>query len=169
MTVSFQEERLADVRDEALPLLRRHWDEIALDKDTVPLEPDWERYARLEELGVFKVMTARRSGASHGISDPVAGGRAATPRGELVGYASFFVFPNIHYKSLVVADGDIFWVAPEHRDGTGYRLLKAAEAMLVASGVRKIVNKTKLGHDAGPVFERLGYRAIERVYAKTVG
>jgi hypothetical protein len=150
MTVSFQEERLADVRDEALPLLRRHWDEIALDKDTIPLEPDWERYARLEELGVLKVITARLAGV-------------------LVGYASFFVLPNIHYKSLVVADGDIFWVAPDHRDGTGYRLLKAAEAMLVASGVRKIVNKTKLGHDAGPVFERLGYRAIERVYAKTVG
>ncbi len=149
--LTFRVETLAAVRDEAAPLLRRHWEEIALNRDTVPLDPDWQAYDRVEAAGLLHITTARND----------AGG--------LVGYAVYFVVPNLHYRSLRVAETDIFWLVPEHRRGlAGLRLLRAAEAHLAALGVNKIVSKVKLHHDTGPLFERLGYTAIERVYAKMV-
>lgn len=149
--LTFQREALADVRDEMIPLLQRHWEEIALNKDSVPLDPDWEKYDLIEKAGMFCLVTAREAGA-------------------MVGYASFTVLGNLHYRSLYLADGDVFWLAPEYRKGTaGIRLLKAAEQILIGMGVNKIVNKTKLHSDLGPLFEYLGYTAIERVYAKMVG
>ena len=36
-------------------------------------------------------------------------------------------------------------------------------------GVRKIFTATKLHMDQGPLFERLGYRPVERMYAKLLG
>ena len=148
--MTYQTERLDDWRVEAEPLLARHWREIALDQDVVPLDPDWPAYAQIEAAGMLHITTARLEGA-------------------LVGYVVYFLAPNLHYRSLKVAEADVFWLAPECRKGTaGIRLLKAAERNLKPLGVNKIVNKVKLHFDAGPVFERLGYTAIERVYAKTM-
>lgn len=150
--LTFQTERLSDVRDEAAPLLRRHWEEIALDREMVLLDPNWDAYARIEAAGLMHITTARDEA------------------GALVGYSAYFVMPNLHYRSLMVAETDIFWLAPEHRRGTaGLRLIRAAEAELKALGVNKIVSKVKIHFDTGPLFERLGYRAIERIYAKTLG
>lgn len=149
--ITHQVELLADVKGEAVPLLRRHWEEIALNKDVVPLDPDWDMYLRMEAAGFFHATTARLDGA-------------------LVGYAAYFLSRNLHYRSLFVAESDIFWLAPEHRQGmAGVRLLQAAERHLAAIGVNKVVNKVKLHHDVGAVFERLGYAPIERVYAKLLG
>lgn len=148
--VSFQVERIEDLRAEAEPLLARHWEEIALDKDTVPLDPDWESYARIENAGALHITTARDGAA-------------------LVGYACYALGRNLHYRSLFMAESDIFWLAPEYRKGmTGVKLLKAAERFLAQIGVNKIVNKVKLHNDVGGIFEHLGYRAIERVYAKRI-
>lgn len=150
--LTFQTERLTEVRAEAEPLLRRHWEEIALDRDTVPLDPDWDAYARIEAAGLMHITTARDG------------------TGRLVGYAAYFLAPNLHYRSLHVAETDIFWLSPEHRRGSaGLRLIRAAEEHLKTRGVNKIVSKVKLHHDTGPVFERLGYTAIERIYAKKLG
>lgn len=150
--LTFQTERLAAVREEAAPLLRRHWEEVALDQDTVPLDPDWEAYGRIEASDMLHITTARDQA------------------GRLVGYSAYFLVPNLHYRSLCVAETDIFWLAPEYRKGTaGMRLLRAAEEHLKARGINKIVSKVKLHRDTGPLFERLGYTAIERIYAKKLG
>jgi hypothetical protein len=149
--LTFQRERLADVRKEVEPLLVRHWDEIALNKDTVPLDPDWDMYLRIEEAGFVCAITARRDGV-------------------LVGYVNYIISRNLHYRSLLVAEGDIFWLAPECRKGTaGIRMLRCAEGVLKEGGVNKIVNKVKLHFDIGVLFERMGYKPIERIYAKMIG
>lgn len=148
--ITFQFETFADIRAEVEPLLKRHWEEIALNKDSVPLDPDWEKYERINAAGLMHITTARRGGA-------------------LVGYSAYFVSGNLHYRSLTVAESDIFWLAPEERNGmTGIRLLQAAEEHLKARGVNKIVSKVKLHMDVGHVFTLLGYEPIERVYAKMV-
>lgn len=148
--ITYQVERLADIKIEVAPLLLRHWEEIALNRDTVPLDPNWDQYLFMDREGYLQITTAREDG-------------------KIVGYAAYFIAANLHYRSLVVADSDIFWLAPEKRKGmVGVKLLKAAEEHLKAVGVNKIVNKVKLKHDVGAVFERLGYTPIERLYAKLV-
>jgi len=47
--MNFALENLAKVRREIEPLLQEHWEEIALNKDTIKLNPDWREYARLDE------------------------------------------------------------------------------------------------------------------------
>jgi len=148
--LTFRQEAYSDAVDEAQPLLVDHWHEIALNKDTVPLEPDWERYRQLERAGVLNLTTARDDG-------------------ELVGYALYIVAANLHYRGLVVADSDVFFLDRRYRRGSaGLRLLQAAEDNLVAAGVGRIVNRVKIHHDVGPIFLRLGFTPIERVYSKLV-
>lgn len=149
--LTFQTEKLFDVKGEALPLLARHWEEIALDKETVPLDPDWDLYRKIEDAGIYHVTTARKDG-------------------RLVGYAAYVLSGNFHYRSLYEAVVDIFFLAPELRKGSaGMRLLQAAEQALVAKGVNKIVTKDKLHFSLAPLMKRMGYRAIETVYIKRVG
>jgi len=149
--VTYLCERWSDaLRDEALPLLRRHWEEVALDQDTVPLDPNWQAYAELDRIGLLAITTARIDGA-------------------LVGYVSHFIVPNFHYMSLKVADNDIFWLAPEHRQSRiGITLLREAERNLRALGCNKILMKEKVHIPLGRLFEFLGYREIERLHAKTL-
>ena len=151
--LTFQREYLADARaDPNLPaLLARHWAEIALNQDTVPLAPDWERYHQMEFAGALHITTARDE------------------RGFIVGYAVFLVGENAHYKGLTVADGDIFYLHPSYRQGlAGLSMLRAAEDLLREVGVNMIVNKDKMHAPLGIVFKRMGYEPIETVYAKMI-
>lgn len=148
MTVVFRTELLRDVRAEAMPLLRQHWEEIALNRDRVPLDPDWEMYDLIERAGRFHVTTARRDGS-------------------LVGYASYFVGQNLHYRSLHQAESDIFFLGrPERRGLCAMRMLDAAEASLRARGVNKFIYRTKDHFDLGPLLLRRGCVLIEHVYAR---
>ena len=80
--ITYQQEFLESVRDDAQPLLEAHWQEIALNKDIVPLDPDWDAYEQLEEEGKLFIFTARDGG-------------------QLAGYFVVIVAPHIHYKSTL--------------------------------------------------------------------
>ena len=148
--LTYQEEYFIDVMGECGDLIVSHWKDIALDQDDIKLNPDWDKYRDLADAGVLKITTARE-------------------KGNLVAYSVHLVSSNLHYKDLLIADGDIFWLAKPHRKGlAGLKLLKAAEANLRKLGVQKIFNKVKLHKDVGVIFERLGYTPIERVYAKGI-
>lgn len=150
--LTFHVERLSDVRAEAEPLLKRHWEEIALNKDKVPLDPDWPVYAELEKAGFLLITTARNE------------------RGELNGYVADVLHGALHYRSQRVAENDIFWLAPERRGGLeGFRLLRAADANAVSSGANKFVKHVKI-HSPGPgkLLERMGYVATDIIYAKVL-
>jgi GNAT superfamily N-acetyltransferase len=149
--VTLQRERWSDaLRDEAIPLFERHWKEVALDQETVPLDPMWEAYAQLDAAELLIITTARMDGV-------------------LIGYVSHFITPNLHYRSLKVADNDIFWLAPEHRHSrTGIHLLRAAEQNVLDAGCNKILMKEKIHIPLGRLFKFLGYREIERLHAKTL-
>jgi GNAT superfamily N-acetyltransferase len=140
------------LRDEAQSLLVAHWQEIALDQDTVPLDDRWDIYELLENQGALNIMTARTKDA-----------------GRLVGYVVHIITVNPHYRSLLVADNDIFWLDPAYRKGmAGVRLLRAAEAECKARGCNKIVLKEKVHRSLGRLMEFMGYTLIERVHAKAL-
>ncbi len=149
--ITFQEQTLAEVRDEMEPLLVRHWEEIALHRDRIKLDIDWPTYHKLDAARMLNITTARDDGA-------------------LIGYVCYVLVRNPHYKSQYVADCDIFWLDPDRRRGTlGMKLIRESERFVIARGVNQIVTRTKLHHDLGPLLERLGYEPIERVYTKLVG
>lgn len=150
MAVTFQTERFADVWEEIQPLLLRHWDEVAVKEAFGSLEVDETRYRLMDDAGFLHITTARDSG-------------------RLVGYAAYFIYGNLHYKSRVIADADVFFLMPERRNGLlGLRLLRAAEAAVKARGAQVIVQKVKVAHDCGALFRRMGYQLTEHLYMKVV-
>ena len=143
-------ERWRDLRPEMLPMLVRHWREIALNHADVPLDIDEARYAQLDESGSLQIVTARREGV-------------------LIGYHVAIVTAHLHYASTLHGITDVYYIAPEARHGvTGMRLFQAVEHEMKALGVRKLFTATKLHLDQGPLFERLGYKPVERLFAKLI-
>ncbi|RZI60692.1 MAG: GNAT family N-acetyltransferase [Pseudomonas sp.] len=141
-------ERWRDLKAEMLPLLTRHWREIALNHADVPLDIDHDQYDALDESGALHILTVRQEG-------------------KLIGYHVAIVSGHLHYKSTLHGITDVYWIAPERRHGvTGMRMFQAVERELKAIGVRKLFTATKLHLDQGPLFERLGYKPVERLYAK---
>lgn len=146
--LTFAQEEWPDLKPVIMPLWERHWQEIAGDKDVIPLDPDWDGYDRLHQHGALKIMAAREDG-------------------ELVGYVFAIVTPHLHYRTTLCSNYDLFWLAPEHRKGwAGYRLLKEAEKMLKACGVVKAFGQTKVWHDVTPIYKRMGWKPVETVFAK---
>lgn len=149
--ITYQQEFLATVKDDIQPLLEKHWEEVAHNKDKIKLEPSWEAYKALDEIGVVKIFTARQG-----------------PR--LVGYFALLVSPNLHYASHTFAVNDVIFVDPRYRKGSvGMKLMKFAEKCLKEDGVSLMIVNTKLKKNFGPLLERLGYTPTEINYTKYIG
>lgn len=133
--------------EEVKPVLPIHWAELALNKDEVPLNPQYEIYLERDRRG--EVMTIALRDAGH-----------------LVGYFIGFVAPGLHYRTCLTLTLDIFYVLPEHRgSGGGFVLFKAVEAEAKRRGVQRMFTGSKLHQDASWLFERLGYVEVERYYS----
>jgi len=123
-----------------------HWAEIALDKDAIKLDPDYEKYRAMAEAGILHLVTARCDG-------------------RLVGYHLSMIYPHMHYRKSLTCFTDVFYLKPEYRVGMiGYKMLKFFRDSVKARGVQKIYMGTKLSHDIGPLLLRLGFNPIERIY-----
>ena len=141
--VVFGRERVVDVWDEIVPLLKDHWREVAHYRD-VPLDPDKEFYHKADEFGRVRVFTARKGD-------------------RLVGYAIYFVGPEVHYRSLKQATQDLVFVSKEHR-GFGVAFMRWCDERLREEGVDTVLCHVKAAHDYGVVFERMGYELVDKVY-----
>jgi|TARA_R110001632_G_scaffold151579_3_gene269183 GNAT superfamily N-acetyltransferase len=151
LKITYQQEFLATVEDEVKPLLNSHWEEIALNKDKIKLNPDWEAYEALEQQGKLKIFTARDDG-------------------QLVGYFVVIVGTNLHYKDHLFASNDIIYLSPNHRKGfTGIKLVKFAEKCLKDDGVSVLTINTKVHQPFDKLMDFLKFRKIERVYSKYLG
>jgi len=146
--MEFAVENLSDVIDECADVIYNHWEDIALNKDTIALDPDWDAYKKLSDAGVLLIVTSRYNK-------------------QLVGYSVYLIGESLHYKGLKIAESDIFWLDKEYRKGmTGIKMMKFAEKALKDVDVDRVMSKIKIHKDVSPVFERLGYTAIEKIYSK---
>jgi GNAT superfamily N-acetyltransferase len=83
--------------------------------------------------------------------------------GALVGMIGLHCAP--HFLSLEMMAGEVFWWVDPSRRGHGLRLLRAAEAWARDQGA---VSLQLIAPDerVERLYERLGYRAIERTYLR---
>lgn len=143
-------ERFGYFANELPPLFARHWREIALNQDKVPLDPNWDRYYEYDLLNILQTLTVRSNGV-------------------LVGYVFMLVHPHLHYASTLWAQSDIFWLDPAYRSGwTGVRMFKEVEAGMRKLGVKVVMLNEKLHFDSrvGELFKRLGFTHTENIFSK---
>lgn len=152
--IAFAWEKISDLAREIRPLFRQHWWEIALNKDVIGLDPDWDRYLAFEMAGILHILTVRAEGA-------------------LIGYVFVCVGPHLHYASTNWAVVDMFWLNPVHRFGwTGVRMFRELEKRMRELKVRVVHVSEKLHFKnarVGAIFRRLGYRPIETIWSKVIG
>lgn len=131
-------------------LIADHYEEIALDKDVIKLDPDWEQYECLARQGVLHICTARDDGW-------------------LVGYHVSTIRRHLHYKNSLTCFTDLFYLRPEYRAAmTGYYLLKFFRDSVKAKGVQRIYMSTKVSLNLGVLFRRLGFNEIEHCYTLVI-
>ena len=140
-----------------LPVLfKRHWQEIAVNQDKIPLDPNWDLYFAYDLADILNVLTVRSNGV-------------------LVGYYFILIYPHLHYCSTAWAQTDIFWIDPAYRSGwTGVRMFREGERQAKARGAKVIKVIVKLFFEAergtlGRILKRLGYANDEAVWSKYIG
>lgn len=146
--ITAQVESFIEGLEELKPLLPVHWEELALNKDEVPLDPQYDKYFAAENSGGLLYVTLRE-------------------QGELAGYFIGFISPGLHYKTCLTCQMDIFYVYPTFRgNGGGFTLFNFVEKELKKRGVDKIFVGSKCHKDASFLFERLGYEKADVYYQK---
>jgi len=128
-----------------------HWKEIALNKDKVPLDPDWSKYRSLMYYDMLQAFTARKDG-------------------KLIAYMFMNVSPHLHYKTTIYAINDILYVDNKFRKTTvAYRLLKFVEKQLIEQGVGVFIINMKLHSEFSHFLEGLGFTHTESLFSKYIG
>lgn len=149
--ITFQVERLSDELENLKPVFPQHWEELALNKDKVPLDPQYDVYLQREALGQVMFICGRSVG-------------------EIVAYFVGFVAPGLHYKTCLTLQMDIFYVKPEFRGSmAGVKLFRFVEQEAKNRGVQRMFVGSKMHKDASWLFERLKYTEVEKFYTKWLG
>lgn len=132
-------------------LLEMHWQEVALNKDKIKLNPHWEAYADLENEDQLRIYTARING-------------------ELIGYFVVIIGANLHYKDHIFGLNDVIFLHPDWRQThTGAKMIEFAEKCLKREGVSVLHINTKVHQPFDGLMDFLGYNVVERVYSKWIG
>lgn len=137
--------------EEVQPLLPRHWEELALNKDKVPLSPQFDIYLQRDALGQVLLVTLR-------------------DLGKLYGYFIGFTAPGLHYSTCLTLTMDIFYLTPEHRGAFGgVKLFRTVMREAKRRGVQRMFAGSKCHADASVLFERLGMEKVETYFSIWLG
>jgi GNAT superfamily N-acetyltransferase len=146
--MEYKQEFLITCQKDIEPLLISHWRELALYTDEIKLEPDFDRYKELEDLGKLKIFTLRDDGT-------------------LVGYLVVFEDNHLHYASTRWASSDVLYLKKEYRKMTfGAELISFAEQCLREDGVDVFMVGMKVHKPFDKLMTNLGYNPVERTYGK---
>lgn len=149
--IGYNVETLAQCLEEMKPLLEEHYSEIAMYKDKIELNPDYDTYFALEENGHLHIVTVR-------------------DEGKLIGYYVSYIHKNMHYQDHLFAVNDVLFLHPDYRGGTvAYRMIRYAEEQLKALGVSVIMLHMKVAYPFEELCQALGMDKAEYVYTKFLG
>lgn len=148
--ITYQKERLKDIKEELIPLLEEHYREIAAYQDKIKLSPQWETYHTLDEGGFLKISTVRDNG-------------------KLVGYYINIVTPSLHYSEDIYATNDIVLIKPKYRNASvGSGLFKFTESWMKELGVSVMSVHMKVKQPFDDLCLKLGWDYTERLYTKCI-
>ena len=144
--LEFRWEPFSAIARESLPLMKRHWQELARDQDRVPLDPDWDTHFGSELQGKLHVLTAREGP-------------------QLRGYIFNFIGGALNYNSTCHGHTEKYWLEPAFRKGwLPVKMFKENLRGLKERGVVVATVSFSLGFKnarLGRFFARLGYEPTD--------
>jgi GNAT superfamily N-acetyltransferase len=149
--ITMQTEKLFNIIDEIMELANKHGDEFTYNKDIKgDVNPNFDLASILDQHDRIRVVTIRDNN-------------------KLIGYFVFTLQPMAHYRNILMAAEDTFYLLPEYRGKSfGYRFLKYAVDEMKKTGAKvlKVANKVKA--DYRSLWERLGFEQEEIIYTQVV-
>jgi hypothetical protein len=140
--ISYQREFVPQSWPEISELVNENHEETPLFGEELRIDP--ERYAQMEEDGIYRVFTMRRDGV-------------------LVGYCGFVIFRPFHHAHMIHASQDVIFIKKGHRGHAG-RFVSYCDGELKKLGVQIVLQHSPVTNDWSPVLKRLGYKEIETSY-----
>ena len=151
--ITYQEEQFNDVIDEIKPLLEEHYHEVAMYKDRIELNPNYDLYEIMNRTGNVHIFTARDSEANNA----------------LVGYCLTFMQQHPHYKDHVYAVNDIIYVAEPYRHTeVAPEMISRLEKAMLAEGVSVMTFHMKTYKTFETLMDSLGFEQFEYLYSKYI-
>lgn len=127
-----------------------HWLELAMNREKVPLDPNYKAYERLHAADQLFLVTLRDGE-------------------KLAGYSLNFCTPSLHY-GILEATSDIYRVLPEYRGRHGgVRMFREAIREAKRRGCQRFHVGAKLHKDASRLFKALGFKPVETYHSLWTG
>ena len=145
MSYTFTLERGDLNYSELEPNYRRHYSEMQerLTQDGIACpdyNPQLERYFDYFQSGVLRNYVVRFEGKP-------------------VGHANVYVTDNMH-NGTPIAQEDVLYVVPEHRNGVGRKLVKFILEDLKKLGIRQVHISPVTDLRVGKIWKRMGFRPV---------
>lgn len=143
--------------EKAIPEIKEifgeHWQELALNKTTVPLAPQWDEYVRREKAGTLFLATVRKDGS-------------------IIAYYIAQVAPGFHYSQTLTGTMDIAYVIPKARNrGMALPLFRCVEKEMRRRGVKVWYSGFKSHNPLGmdKLLDKLGFEPADVYCQKWLG
>lgn len=150
--MTFQPEPWATAEPEIREMVGNHWKELAVFKDRMHLDVNWDHYRQCEERGILQLTTAR------------------TTLGKLAGYWISIVNIHPHYQATKAAFQDSYFLLPQYRKANvGLALMIEMQKNVKAMGAEVIIGSDKEHLSMQPLFEYLGFMSPGKQYMKWIG
>ena len=147
--IQYQCEEYKDCLAECQTYYQEHHDEV-YGVDGPTLDPNYDMYHTLANARLLKTITCRKDGV-------------------LIGYVQYVLGYSLHYKTVLTAYEDIYYLKRSERKGrVGLDMFKYAENYLKSIGVSEIKCGTNLNVDNTKLFTYLKYQPIEKVFSKLI-
>ena len=154
--IEFVVDKWENCKEKMRWLWNMHWEEVALNKNCIPLNIDEEVFDNLDKQNSLHILLVKDDD-------------------KVVGYYIAILRKHLHYAHSLTAFTDAYYLHPNYRKGfNGVNLFKYAEKTLKEAGVERIIMQTKLNRennkklDKGIIFKKLGFIKAEVVYTKTL-
>jgi GNAT superfamily N-acetyltransferase len=135
---------------ELKPLIERNWAESESYEPEIPVDPDVDRYRKLDAAGALQCLTARYDGM-------------------LVGYAVFMLGYSIHHRTILCAHGDAVYVLPQlGRYDAVVALIEESERRLRARGTKRLAWWCEPRSKLARILASLGYTPDEILMEKVL-
>ncbi len=138
---------------ELLALWPRHWEELAIFKDRIPLRPQTDEYIRRNMAGTLFLATIRWDG-------------------RMAGYFICNAAPGFHYGETLTGTMDIMWIDPDLRHrGLFLPLYRCVERELRRRGVKAFYcgHKTDKPLHMDKMLPKLGFIPADSYWIKWLG
>jgi GNAT superfamily N-acetyltransferase len=149
--IRYAVERYKDCIEELKPLLDMHYEEIAMYREHIEFDPDYDLYEKIDENGGLHMVVVR-------------------DEGRIIGYYVSFIHPNPHYKNDLFSVNDILFIHPDYRGRTvAFRMLKFTEEKLKEMGVSVMTLHMKVDFPFEELCIAFGMDKAEYLYTKYLG